>query len=72
MAYPPLPPRIDQQRMLAGLGIFAINEYYHTVRPHLSLDRNAPIPRPIQGPNEDNVMTLPHVDGLHHGYRRAA
>jgi transposase InsO family protein len=47
-------------------------EYYHTVRPHLSLDRNAPIPRPIQGPSEGNVVTMPYVGGLHHGYRRAA
>jgi transposase InsO family protein len=47
-------------------------EYYHTVRPHLSLDRNAPIPRPIQGPREGPVVAMPHVGGLYHGYRRAA
>jgi putative transposase len=47
-------------------------EYYHTVRPHLSLDSHAPIPRPIQGPHEGNVMTIPHVGGLHRGYRRVA
>jgi transposase InsO family protein len=47
-------------------------EYYHTVRPHLSLERNAPIPRPIQGPSEGNVIAIPHVGGLYQGYRRAA
>jgi len=47
-------------------------EYYHTVRPHLSLDSNAPIPRPIQGPNEGNITTIPHVGGLHRGYRHVA
>jgi transposase InsO family protein len=47
-------------------------EYYHTVRPHLSLDRNAPIPRPIQRRSEGNVMAMPHVGGLHYGYRRVA
>ena len=47
-------------------------EYYHTVRPHLSLDRNALIPRPIQGPSEGNVVTMSYVGGLPHGYRRAA
>jgi hypothetical protein len=47
-------------------------EYYHTVRPHLSLNHNAPIPRPIQGRSEGNVMAMPHVGGLHHGYRRVA
>jgi transposase InsO family protein len=47
-------------------------EYYHTVRPHVSLERNAPIPRPIQGPSEGNVRAMPHVGGLYQGYRRAA
>ena len=47
-------------------------EYYHTVRPHLSLERNAPIPRPTQRPNEGHVVAVPCVGGLHHGYRRAA
>jgi transposase InsO family protein len=46
--------------------------YYHTVRPHLSLERNAPIPRLIQGPSEGPVVAMPHVGGLYHGYRRAA
>lgn len=47
-------------------------DYYHTVRPHLSLERNAPIPRPIQGPSEGPVVSMPHVGGLYQGYRRAA
>ncbi len=47
-------------------------EYYHTVRPHLSLDRNAPIPRLIQGASEGKVVAMPYVGGLHRGYRRAA
>jgi putative transposase len=47
-------------------------DYYHTVRPHLSLECNAPIPRPIEAPNEGRVVALPCVGGLHHGYRRVA
>ena len=47
-------------------------EYYHTARPHLSLERNAPIPRPIQVPSEGKVVALPYVGGFHHSYRRAA
>ena len=47
-------------------------EYYHIVRPHLSLERNAPIPRPIEGPSEGDVIAIPHVGGLYQGYRRAA
>ena len=46
--------------------------YYHTVRPYLSLDRNAPIPRPILGPSEGTVMAIQHVGGLHHSYRHVA
>jgi transposase InsO family protein len=47
-------------------------DYYHTVRPHLSLERNAPIPRPIQAPSDGKEVAIPHVGGLHHGYRRVA
>ncbi len=47
-------------------------EYYHTVRPHLALGRNAPIPRLMQGPSEGKVVSMPHVGGLYRGYRRAA
>ena len=47
-------------------------EYYHTIRPHLSLERNATIPRPKQVPSEGNVVAIPYVGGLHHGYRRVA
>ena len=47
-------------------------EYYHTVRPHLSLARNAPIPRPKQVPGKGKVVAIPCVGGLHHGYRRVA
>ena len=47
-------------------------EYYHTVRPHLSLELNAPVPRPIQEPNDGKVTSMPHVGGLYQGYRRAA
>jgi hypothetical protein len=52
--------------------IMSYLDYYHTVRPHLSLERNAPIPRPIQPPGEGKVVAMPYVSGLHHGYRRAA
>jgi transposase InsO family protein len=46
--------------------------YYHTCRPHLSLERNAPQPRPIQPPDQGQVIALPQVGGLHHCYQRAA
>ena len=46
--------------------------YYHEDRTHLSLDRNSPIPREIELPEQGKVISIPRVGGLHHRYRRAA
>ncbi len=46
--------------------------YYHEVRPHLSLDRNSPIPRRVDPPENGQVISKPMVGGLHHRYTRAA
>jgi transposase InsO family protein len=45
--------------------------YYNGVRPHLSLQRNAPIPRKVESAR-GRVIAIPHVGGLHHHYKRAA
>ena len=47
-------------------------EYYHQVRTHLSLDRNAPVPREVEPPSKGRVVSVPKVGGLHHLYKRAA
>jgi putative transposase len=47
-------------------------DYDHTVRPPLSLKRNAPMPRPKHMPSEGQVVAIPCVGGLHYGYRRVA
>jgi transposase InsO family protein len=47
-------------------------EYYHRSRPHLSLERNAPVPRRVERPAEGKVIAVPQVGGLHHRYTRAA
>ena len=47
-------------------------EYYHQARTHLSLDRNAPIPRDIELPSKGRVISIPQVGGLHHRYTRVA
>jgi putative transposase len=47
-------------------------DYYNTVRPHLSLDRNAPIPRNVDPPEAGEVVVTPILGGLHHHYYRAA
>lgn len=46
--------------------------YYHESRTHLSLDRNAPVPRDIEPPDRGKVIAIPQVGGLHHRYTRAA
>jgi putative transposase len=46
--------------------------YYHQTRPHLSLDKDAPEPRPIQGPELGRVVAVPQLGGLHHRYERRA
>jgi putative transposase len=46
--------------------------YYERSRTHLSLDKDAPIPRPIAPPSEGRVVAIPQVGGLHHRYERLA
>ncbi len=45
--------------------------YYNEFRPHLSLMRNAPIPRQLES-GSGRVIAIPQVGGLHHHYKRAA
>jgi hypothetical protein len=44
--------------------------YYHRVRPHLSLDKDAPDRRSIEPPELGRVIQIPEVGGLHHRYVR--
>ena len=46
--------------------------HYHEARTHLSLDKQSPVPRPIEPPDRGQVVAIPHIGGLHHEYRRAA
>ena len=46
-------------------------DYYHNHRTHLSLDCNAPHPRPVSC-HDGQIISIPKVGGLHHEYRRAA
>jgi putative transposase len=45
--------------------------YYHGVRPHLSLQQNAPVPSNVESAR-GRVIGISHLDGLHHHYQRAA
>jgi len=46
--------------------------YYHDVRTHLALGRNAPIPRAVEPPENGRILATPYLGGLHHRYSRAA
>ena len=46
--------------------------YYHEWRTHLSLDKDAPVPRAEHAPACGAIVAVPHVGGLHHHYERRA
>ena len=46
--------------------------YYHRYRTHLSLEKDAPEPRPVERPDQGGVIEMPMVGGLHHRYSRLA
>jgi transposase InsO family protein len=46
--------------------------YYHQVRTHLALEKDAPDLRPIELPATGKIMQLPEAGGLHHRYLRQA
>jgi putative transposase len=47
-------------------------DYYERSRTHLSLAKDASIPRPVQLPSIGRVIELLQVGGLHHRYERRA
>jgi transposase InsO family protein len=46
--------------------------YYHETRPHLSLGKDSPESRPVQGRELGSVVAIAQVGGLHHRYERRA
>jgi hypothetical protein len=46
--------------------------YYHRFRPHLSLDKDAPVHRAVQLPSMGPIVEVAHVGGLQHHYERRA
>ena len=41
-------------------------------RTHLSLGKDAPVPRPATPLTSGRIVEIPQVNGLHHRYDRAA
>ena len=60
----------NERSLRRTLGLFLA--YYHEWRTHLSLDKDAPIPRAVQPPARGGIIQVPHVDGLQHHYERRA
>jgi transposase InsO family protein len=54
-------------RILSGF-----TDYYQNLRPHRSLDQDAPLTRNIEPPNHGRIVELPLLGGLHHRYCRQA
>ena len=47
-------------------------DYYLDSRTHLSLAKDAPTTREVQGPELGQIVEIPQVGGLHHRYERRA
>jgi transposase InsO family protein len=62
---------LDRRHLLRVLGEYV--EYYNHNRTHRSLGKDCPIPRADQSIREgDQIVSIPHVGGLHHHYERRA
>jgi putative transposase len=67
---------LDHVIVVTAVGLRRVlNEYvayYARTRTHLSLNKDAPLPRPVTPPTAGRVMAIPQVGGLHHRYERRA
>jgi hypothetical protein len=59
-------------RLWSGWAETVSIDYYHSARTHLSLDKDAPEPRPVERRDQGRVVETPLVGGLHHRYSRLA
>jgi putative transposase len=62
---------LNERHLRRVLSIY-VESYYNTVRPHLSLNRNAPMPREIDPPSNGRIISTPILGGLQYSYRRVA
>jgi hypothetical protein len=49
-----------------------IDGYYNTRRTHIGLNKDCPIPRAVDPPENGKVVSIPILGGLHHRYIRKA
>jgi transposase InsO family protein len=61
---------LGERHLKRILGSYA--EYYHSVRTHLSLEKDTPHGRPVQSPAQGKIVGRKRVGGLHHECFRMA
>jgi transposase InsO family protein len=52
--------------------LHAYVEYYLKPRTHLSLSKDAPVPRPVASPSDGDIVAISQLAGLHYRYERRA
>jgi len=52
--------------------LHAYVQYYLKFRTHLSLRKDAPVPRAVVSPSDGEIVAMPELGGLHHRYERRA
>lgn len=50
----------------------AYSRYYLKSRTQLSLDKDAPVSRPIASPGDGEIVAIKQLGDLHHRYERRA
>ena len=46
--------------------------YYNGSRTHLGIEKDCPVPRPVEAPEQGDIVSLAILGGLHHRYTRRA
>ena len=46
--------------------------YYNRSRTHLGIEKECPVPRPVEAPEQGDIVSLAILGGLHHRYTRQA
>ena len=59
---------LDERQLLRVVRSYVA--YYNRSRTHLSLGKDPPEPRSVQGPDLGTVTAIPEVGGLHYRYER--
>jgi transposase InsO family protein len=60
----------NERQLRRVLGAYL--EYYHGSRTHLGLEKDCPVPRPVEPRDVGTVCEEPMAGGLHHRYSRRA